>query len=80
MFWAIQFSSKSFDTVEHYIGLSDLSSVPNTEIVLDSRTDKRETQLRFCRAGVLQYVLIIAKTSLGCKINKTPDDWCFLCH
>lgn len=52
----------------------------NTETVLDSRVDKREIQLRFCKAGALQYVLIIAKISLDCKINKTTHDWCFLCH
>ena len=41
----IQLFSKSFDndTIEYYVGLPDLNSVPNTEV------DKCEIQLGICR-------------------------------
>ena len=70
----IQFSYKSFDNdiIEYYIGLPDLNSEVNTDV--------NDVKLSWESVEALQYVLIIVKISLGCKINKTTHCWCFLCH
>ena len=40
------------DTIEHYIGLPDLNSEPNTEV------DKCETQLGICK-GTEMFLLLL---------------------
>ena len=69
-FNVIQSSSKSFENViiKYYIDLSNLNLVPDAEKLLGGRVDKCKTQLEIC---TLWYVVIIAKITLGYKINKT---------
>ena len=62
------------DTIECYIGPSDLNLGPNTE--KKWAAEWIGVQLRRESVGALWYASIIVKISLGCNLSKTTHNWC----